>query len=225
MEYRLNWVAHWGLADRVVPAGVNMLALSDLATDILAETGVTPSSEVLPVEINASHYDQVTTAQAYLELAMKHVPELIPILEKAVQANRVTHIHKPEGFIASENTALLAIDSGESGYIHIKLGDRVRTLPRLHRIVHWRILDSDMDIIHSDSDMAVTLNTDVTEAMRSFLSFLLAFAEAKSPESDNWDLFADSLRDWAQYNSTELEALHFELSDDKDNQSIEIESL
>lgn len=58
----------------------------------------------------------------------------------------------------------------------------------------------------------------IIEQARAILSFLGAFAEASryGPDSDNWDLFPDSLRAWALNYSSEIELLGFELTENQD---------
>jgi hypothetical protein len=51
------------------------------------------------------------------------------------------------------------------------------------------------------------------EQAKSLCSFLGAFVEASryGPKSDNWDLFPDSLREWALNYSSDIEMVGFEL--------------
>ena len=44
---------------------------------------------------------------------------------------------------------------------------------------------------------------------------LSAFAEARSSTSDNWDLFPNDIRSWAQQNDDEIALIGIELSDDE----------
>lgn len=47
----------------------------------------------------------------------------------------------------------------------------------------------------------------------SLLSFLSAFAEARSPDSENHNLFPQSMREWSEQNSDEISMLHCETYD------------
>jgi len=67
--------------------------------------------------------------------------------------------------------------------------------------------------IYSNNDLRSPAYNDVTvplEAMSAFVSFLLACAESKSEESDNYSLFPTEIREWAELYSDELQQVFME---------------
>jgi hypothetical protein len=51
------------------------------------------------------------------------------------------------------------------------------------------------------------------QGFNSLLSFLSAFAEAKDPDDENYDLFPQAMREWAELYSEEIGMLELEIDD------------
>jgi hypothetical protein len=82
-------------------------------------------------------------------------------------------------------------------------------------IFTYIIRNGEGEILSEGSDLKSGVGGDVPaeKMMASLLSFLGAAAEARGPESDNWDLFNEATREWAQANSDELAMLEVEMED------------
>lgn len=127
----------------------------------------------------------------------------------------------PSVLYATES-AVAAIDGGEGGFIHVRYdgvfygdgwGGTCPTYP-------WRIFGTDGTEIGSSSDTddeirgAVDAPPDALKAMGSMINFLLACAESKSEESENYTLFDGDVRAWAETYSDELSMIAVEISEE-----------
>lgn len=127
--------------------------------------------------------------------------------------------------------AVAAINGGEGGYLHIR-SDGMDFVNHANRhLFHWRVLDEEMehvgadetadgDQIYSGAVPASETHHDVSPeetlgAMRALISFLVACAEADSPESDNFHLFAEEIRGWAEMNSDNLSMILAEIEEEE----------
>ena len=82
----------------------------------------------------------------------------------------------------------------------------------------YKITDENGILLYEAEDIALSpLRADeARNALPVLLSFLSAAAEARSPESENWTLFNDATREWAQQNADEITILSMELDEAAD---------
>lgn len=83
----------------------------------------------------------------------------------------------------------------------------------------WSIADAHGQPLGMGHDLnsGVSQNPSAREMMPSLLGFLGACAESRkygSPESENWNLFADPIAEWAAQNSDELVLAELELEEE-----------
>ena len=86
----------------------------------------------------------------------------------------------------------------------------------------YRIEDVNGHTLEYGEDMRCPCATDYGEPMRTLLSFLVAAAEAMRwypDDSENSDLFAPEVMEWAAHNSDELSMAELEMSDEFSDES------
>lgn len=109
---------------------------------------------------------------------------------------------------AHEDGASAAVGHGEQGYLIIH-SDGLDFRDGDHRQVwKFRILDTYGEVItatggYEDHIYSPEFGTPM-EALGSLVSFLLACAESKSEDSENYNLFPNEIREWAEMCSDEL---------------------
>lgn len=115
------------------------------------------------------------------------------------------------------DSAIAAIDGGEGGWIHVRMDGYVPADPRGYKTSYVvKIYDTNGDLIHSDDDQRGPYSegmslTDILPALRATVSFLLACAESKSEDSDNFFLYPTAAREWAELYSDELSIISMEI--------------
>lgn len=114
--------------------------------------------------------------------------------------------------------AVLVIGNGEAGTIIIHTdGVEYYELGDLDRII-WRvaIIDEYGRELYSEDNgvQSPAEETDPRKTMHAFVSFLLACADSKSEESENYSLFPSPVREWAELWSDELQLAWTEELDD-----------
>ncbi len=123
-----------------------------------------------------------------------------------------------DSVIYTEEIALAAVGNGEGGYLHIKVDGKVWRRHRNEYAIEYKILSSDMTTMHEADDIGVPVAVSspdgpAVDALSTLVSFLLACAESKSEESENYNLFPTPIREWAELYSDELSMLALELEE------------
>lgn len=115
--------------------------------------------------------------------------------------------------IYSDEVALGALAGGKGGYLHVRLDGQDWRDGRNVHVVNWKLLDYDMDELASNDDISspVGFEKSALRALRALTSFLGAFVEASDESSENWDLFPQSVREWAELESDEISMLQLEI--------------
>lgn len=128
-----------------------------------------------------------------------------------------THVMVTPSVLFSEESAVAAIDGGEGGFLHIRT-DGVTFEDGVDvQVFVYSIYDSNGDLIQRGDDIhGPRFNRESTAmtGMRALLSFLIACAESKSEDSENFSLFPTSTREWAEMNSDELSMIHEEVCEE-----------
>ena len=123
-----------------------------------------------------------------------------------------------EDMIKSIETAMTGVDKGEAGYLWVS---RSHYDNKDRAIFAWKVFATDTTVIGQSEDMhsgVAGMGDSPVDMTKAFVSFLLAVAEA-TEGSDNYDLFDSEVRNWAQYNSQELQDLASDFEDES-NQTI-----
>jgi hypothetical protein len=111
---------------------------------------------------------------------------------------------------AHEDGASAAVGHGEQGYLIIHSDGRSQVGFGGEK-VHWkfRILDTYGDVLTAKGGYEDEIHspefTTSMEALGSLVSFLLACAESRSEDSENYSLFPTEIREWAEMCSDELQ--------------------
>lgn len=106
----------------------------------------------------------------------------------------------------------------------LKIGDAWITLsysPRLHperrQRYRWTWIagsDEGLSFEESGDDLSSGVGGGtLIKGFESLLSFLSAFAEARRPDSENHDMFPQSMREWAEECSDEIAMMELEIRD------------
>lgn len=103
----------------------------------------------------------------------------------------------------------------------LKIGDAYVTLeysnrphPEGRQRYAWTWMHIPTGAMASGDDLASGCGGGtLIQGFDSLLSFLSAFAEARDTESENHDLFPESMREWAEQNGDEIAMLQLELED------------
>jgi hypothetical protein len=116
-------------------------------------------------------------------------------------------------FVTTEEP--LEIEIGLAGTIRVELARLAdNKVPTVYR---WRVTDEGFDHERADLHLAVAERPDNTKAASALLSFLSAAGEAYRAtmggrESENADLFAPDINEWAYQHSEEISMAHLRLS-------------
>jgi hypothetical protein len=68
----------------------------------------------------------------------------------------------------------------------------------------YRILSEDWEYIDNDINGSVNGSPDLNAAARSLFAYLYACQEAKDDNSENYDLFPEHVREWAELHSEQI---------------------
>ena len=121
--------------------------------------------------------------------------------------------------ISNEYQVLAAVGK-TGGYLHVRRDGMDVRGERDVQAFAYKILDSEAFTLHADSDLFAPYFSESTEEQRertvigglnSLVSFLLACAEARDEDDENYNLFPRKIREWAEQNSDELTMLASEL--------------
>lgn len=103
-------------------------------------------------------------------------------------------------------------------YITLQYGNRPH--PQGRQRYEWTWFMDDREESGDDLASGVGGGT-LQQGFESMLSFLSAFASATNPSSENHGLFPQSMREWAEQNSDEIELAWIDLNERRDEQLIE----
>lgn len=95
-------------------------------------------------------------------------------------------------------------------YITLQYGNRPH--PEGRQRYEWTWFMGDKEESGDDLASGVGGGT-LQQGFDSLLSFLSAFASARDPDGENHDLFPQSMREWAEQNSDDIEVLQIELEE------------
>lgn len=115
--------------------------------------------------------------------------------------------------ILNKRTALAKV--GEAGFLLI--AESTKTDPEGRVGYRWAVLGKRAGTLarskHNDKiwSGARGMSASPRDALGAFCNMLSAFAEARSSTSENWDLFPNEIRSWAQQNSDEIAGISLDL--------------
>lgn len=121
-----------------------------------------------------------------------------------------------ESVIYSDESALASIDAGEGGFIHMRTDGVTYEDGSERQCFVVNFFDSNGDFLYRDHDLQSPAYGEepMLAGLQAILLFVLACAESESPDSENYSLFPDNVREWAETYSTELAMIHEEISEE-----------
>jgi hypothetical protein len=126
-----------------------------------------------------------------------------------------THVMVTPSVLYSDNSAVTGLDGGNLGILTVRFDGMDSDENGTNRKVwFYRVLGQDHDEIGMGDDIQGPETDSALHAMRSLVSFLLACAESKSEESENYSLFPKPIREWAEMVSDELSIVSAEIDDE-----------
>lgn len=128
-----------------------------------------------------------------------------------------THVMVTPSVLYSEESAVAAIDGGEGGFLHVRTDGVTNEDGVDVQVFAYSIYDSNGDLVdrgHGLHGPRFNRESTAMTGMRALLSFLLACAESKSEDSENYSLFSTVTREWAEMNSDELSMIHEEVCEE-----------
>lgn len=124
------------------------------------------------------------------------------------------------GVVWHEEGACFAVNGGEGGYLIIHSdgltnADGVEVVTWKYSIVneYGEQLESG-DAVNSPRWSVDTVTPKSIQALHALISFLVACAESKSEYSENYNLFPQTTREWAEMWSDELSAVSVEMEEE-----------
>lgn len=118
--------------------------------------------------------------------------------------------------------AVAAINGGEGGYLHVR-EDGLDTHGGVNSYCFpWKVFDESMNLVGESGDDEIRApvmdregDERALDAMSALISFLYACAESTDPDSDNYSLFVDEIREWAEMNSDNLAMVALEIEEER----------
>lgn len=123
-----------------------------------------------------------------------------------------THVLNTPSVIYADDSAIAGVDAGVLGFLTIRedgYDSDENGITRRNWI--YKIFDPNHDQIGWGDDIRSPQWDTALEAMGALISFLLACAESRSEESENYSLFEKPVREWAEMVSDELTMISVEI--------------